>query len=49
MVLPGLDVASGPVIEEADAEEVVGGAGDGDRDALDARLADVKCQFKLII
>ncbi len=31
LVLPRLDVAGGPVVEEADAEEVMVGLRDGDR------------------
>jgi hypothetical protein len=44
-----LDVAGGPVVEEADAEEVLGGFGDGDWGAEKAGLADVKCQFQLVV
>jgi len=42
LVLPGLDVAGGPVVEQADAEEVLGGFGDGDWRAEEVGLADVK-------
>ena len=49
LVLPGLDVAGGPVVEEADAEEVVGGFGDGDGGAEEAGLADVKRQFEFVV
>ncbi len=44
-----MHVAGGPVVEEADAEEVLGGLGDGDGGAEKARLADVKCQFKFVV
>jgi hypothetical protein len=49
LVLPRLDVAGGPVVEEADAEEVLGGFGDGDWGAEKAGLADVKCQFQFVV
>ena len=49
LVLPGLDVAGGPVVEEADAEEVVVCLRDGDGGAEEARLADVKRQFEFVV
>jgi hypothetical protein len=49
LVLPGLDVAGGPVVEEADAEDVCGGAGDGDGDAQSAGFSYVKCEFKFVV
>jgi len=49
LVLPGLDVTSRPVVEEADAEEVIGGAGDGYGDTLSAGFSDVKCELKFVV
>ena len=49
LVLPGLNVAGGPVVEEADAEEVMVGLRDRDRRAEEAGLADVKCQFQFVV
>ena len=39
--LPGLEIAGGPVVEQADAEDVVGGMADGDWRAQGIGLADV--------
>lgn len=44
-----MNVAGGPVVEEADAEEMVVGLRDGDGGAEEAWLADVKCQFEFIV
>lgn len=42
LVFPGLDVAGRPVVEEADAEDMVRGAGDRDRRSERIGLTDVK-------
>ena len=42
LILPGLNVAGGPVVEETDAEEVMIGLGDGDGCAEQTGLADIK-------
>ena len=49
LVLPRLDVAGRPVVEEADTEDVSGGGGDGDWNAECAGFAYVKCKFKLVV
>jgi hypothetical protein len=43
LILPGLNVAGGPVVEQADAEEMMVCLRDGDGCAEQARLADLKC------
>ena len=43
LLLPRLNVAGGPVVEEADAEEVMIGLGDGNGCAEQAGLTDIKC------
>ena len=42
LVLPGLDIAGGPVVEEAKAEDVVRRVGDGDGASEGIWLADVE-------
>ena len=49
LVLPGLNVAGGPVVEEADTEEMMAGLVDGDWRAEEAGLADIKRQFEFIV
>ncbi len=49
MVLPGLDVAGGPVVEEGEAEEVGGRVGDGDARAEGVAGADVGGDFELVV
>ena len=49
LVLPRLDVACGPVVEQADAKDVVCGFGDWDRGAEETGLADVECQFEFVV
>ncbi len=49
LVLPGLNVAGGPVVEQTDAEEVMRRFRDGNGSAQQAGLADIKRQFQFII
>jgi hypothetical protein len=49
LVLPGLNVAGGPVVEEADAKEMLTGSRDGDGGSQQTRLANVKRQFKFVV
>jgi hypothetical protein len=44
-----LHVAGGPVVEEADAKEMMVCLRDGDGGAEEAWLADVKCQFEFVV
>lgn len=49
LVLPGLDIAGRPVVEQADAEEMRRCFGDRDRRAEQAWLADIKRQFEFVV
>ena len=49
LVLPRLDVAGRPVVEEADAKDVICGFGDWDRRAEEAGFANVKRQFQFVV
>ena len=49
LVLPGLNVAGGPVVEQADAEEVMVCLSDGDGCAEKVGLANVKCEFEFVV
>jgi len=49
LVLPGLDVAGGPVVEEGDAEEVLLGFGDGNGMAEVIASGDVGGYFELVV
>jgi hypothetical protein len=43
LILPRLNIASGPVVEKAGAEEMIVRLRDGDRGPEQARLPNVKC------
>lgn len=43
LVLPGLNIAGGPVVEKANAEEVILCLGDPDGSAEQIGLANIKC------
>ena len=49
LVLPGLNVARGPVVEETDAEEMMIRFGDEDGGSQKTGRADVKCQFEFVV
>ena len=49
LVLPGLDVAGGPVVEEGEAEEVRFSFGDGDGRAEGVAGADGCGDFELVV
>ena len=49
MILPGLDVAGGPVVEEGEAEEVGGCVGDGDGRAERVAGSDVGGDFEFVV
>jgi len=49
LIFPGLDVAGGPVVEEAYAKDVVRRIGDGNRGPESIGLADVEGNFELVV
>ena len=49
LVLPGVDIAGGPVVEEAKAEDVMGCFCDRGRRSQRVRLADVEGQFEFVV